>query len=313
MRTARQGQELRIEQARFVVYARARNTIYRVTGQYDWFLKLTRDGGAQPMEREGLGMSAIAGALSSHPLYQGAAVTRVSTKPAFVLASAIPGKPLNRLVLQECWMPGSAAGRRLEQTFARLGQLLATLHRDAVVGPALPSTTTRPFSTLEALLGRPGEPDAVVDALGVWLHAQERSDDGTAFQHGNFRLDNILRVGDQLGFIDLENCGFGTPWLDLSRPVSELLLTRSAAVYPRHRVTRCLVAFIHGYEAVLPVHKVHLLDHVRARLGRYYLEARDKGFRTRIGGVPVQRARLARLVTGTLSRDLDDVLAGSGR
>ena len=307
LRTAALGRSFRLGEADFRLHATARNTIYRVRGDASWFLKLTRDGSPGAMAHEQQGAMAIERAIGQHPSYQGAAVTRVSLEPAYVLASAIPGRPLNKEFLRLSWdlLPG--ASNTLNRIFDTLGTLLATLHGDALGAGAI-AATTRPFQQLDQLLSRVKHPDGTILAIGAWRATHGHSDEGYTFQHGNFRLDNILRVGDRLAFIDFENSGSGTIYQDLSRPVSELLLTQTLIVFPRRRVTGSIVTFLQAYAAVRPFDSITLSDHVTVRVARYYVESYARSFRASIGGIPVSRRKLTALIERLMNRGLTDVL-----
>ena len=305
LRTGGMGRRFDLDGASFVLHASARNTIYRVSARYAWFLKLTRDGNVGPMEHERLGAATIDRALGEQPRYRGSAVTRVSLTPPYVLASTIQGQELNRLFVRECWTPGAKAATRNEDTFRTLGTLLAILHRDADIPPDSLPATTRPFEVVDNLLRRVREPDHVTDTIAKWQEAHRLPDAGTVFQHGNFRLDNILRTSDGVGLIDFENCGTGSPYQDLSRPVVDLVLTRALVLFPSARAFRCIGAFLEEYSRLHQIDASQLWKLVSVRMARYYLEARARRFRVSIGGLPVSKTKLNRLTLSFLDGEKD--------
>lgn len=315
LRTASLGKTFQIDDASFRLFGMARNTIYRVSRNGDWFLKLTRVAHSTAMLHEQAGARAIDGTLARlAPSYRGAALTRVDLEHAFVLASRIPGQPLNRAFLKRCWISWwPLAAPSLESVFQTFGGLVAIVHGRAPVTPDVPPATTRPFDALRGLLVAARNADRVVGRLARWYEAEKRPDDGVVFIHGNLRLDNVLCDGQHLGFLDFENCGTGSEYQDLSRPVAELLLTRTLAVFPRERVDRCILGFLRGYREVRPYDPGELWAFVRARIFRYHLETRAKGrFAARIGGVPIVRKRLHQLTCDVLERDLQSVVTGAG-
>ena len=95
-----------------------------------------------------------------------------------------------------------------------------------------------------------GSSDATIDAIAEWCQARDLSDEGETFVHGNFRLDNIHRIGERLGFLDFENRGTGSRYQDLSRPVSDLLLTQATVMFPLDRARNCVESFLKGYKQV---------------------------------------------------------------
>lgn len=308
---ARLGQTFRLGDASFRLHAVDRNTIYRVSAQFNWFLKLQRAGDVHLMARECLGANTISQELGSRPDYGGARVIRVSTAPAYVLAATIPGKPLNRALAIESWLPSSEAGARLEQSFGTLGRLLATLHAHAQLPPNAPEATKRPFATLRKRLDLVTSRDAIVDAIDTWYETHHQSDQGRAFVHGNMRLDNVLREGARIGFVDFEHCGSGQFYQDLARPVTHLLQVRAVIAFPLGRVTRCLNAYLREYRSIHPYDPQQLNRFVGARLSRYYLETQKGGvLSTRIGGLPVSRSKLNRMTVAVLRNGMESVVNG---
>ncbi len=127
LRAAALKRDVRLRGARFQLHAKDRNTLYRVSGRFKWFLKLTPPGD-QAVTRERLGADIISGVLGNRPDYCGASVVRVGVNPSFVLAAVVPGRPLSRVLVTESWIPTAGAAARLEGVFGTLGSLLGALH-----------------------------------------------------------------------------------------------------------------------------------------------------------------------------------------
>jgi hypothetical protein len=290
-----------LEGFRFRPLAFARNVVYLVSGEYDWFLKIPRDGIAAPMERERLGAVSVGVALAGDSSYRAPAVTRVSISPAYLISSRIPGRTLNKLLFTKLWQPWPCAGSRLEQVFGTLGQLLARLHDWGRGQPSAPEATTRPFQVLDQMLARHYVADEVTNAIVTWRTRHTRADGLDTFVHGNFRLDNVVVDGSAVGFIDFENCGRGSVCQDLSRPVSELVVSQAAVVFPRRRVEACIAAFLDGYRSVCAFDEDALQQYVVARVARYYIESIARKSLQTIGGVPVSRSRLQDVTLAALA------------
>jgi hypothetical protein len=300
---ARLGETFRLGDAFFRLHMRDRNTIYRVSGQFDWFLKLPPSGDARVIARERLGATMIGEVLGLKPEYGGSPVIRVSTAPSYVLASTIPGTSLNRVLATEAWVPGSKATARLEESFSVLGMLLATLHAQARLPPNAPEVTKHPFASLKKRLEQVTSHDPVIDAIAAWYKTHGRLDRGDTFVHGNMRLDNVLRVGGRVGFVGFEHCGAGSLYQDLARPIVQLLLLRAVIAFPHYRVIRCLNAYLREYRNIQAYESQQLDVYVGTRLARHYVETRNRRLLSdRVGGIPIVRSRLGRLTT-TLLRD----------
>jgi Ser/Thr protein kinase RdoA (MazF antagonist) len=304
LRTAVLKRDVRIQGARFHLHAKDRNTLYRVSGRFHWFLKLTPPGD-EAVARERLGADTIAGVLGHRPEYCGAPVVRVGTNPSFVLASAVPGKPLNRVLVTESWIPTAAAAARLEAAFGTLGSLLGTLHATARIGAGAPRATKRPFEALKAASARATSRDAVSLAIAECLVRHQDPDGDRTFVHGNMRLDNVLVSEGRVGFVDLEHCGNASFYQDLSRPVSQLLLTRATIGFPHHRVVSYLGSFLGAYGRAHAYDPRPLADYVFARLGKYCLENRRKMLPSRIGALPIVGSKLDRLALAVLREGVE--------
>jgi aminoglycoside phosphotransferase (APT) family kinase protein len=302
LRASRMGGRFQLGAASFRLHSSARNTIYRVAHQFNWFLKLARSGDIAPFVHEQIGSEIISGTLGTNADYAGARVIRISTAPPFVLSSTIEGRPLNTVFFTNVWTPTLRAQTTLEEHFETLGLLLAELHAAPPGGADMPDATTAPFRMLQRLLDQRQDRDRTTNAIASWLRAHARSDGGKTFIHGNLRFDNVLNVGSRLAFIDFENCGTGSAYQDVSRPVTELLLTRCVIGFPVRRATRCIDAFLRAYARRHSLDEQALNDFVTARIARYYMEAGNKNIVTRrIGGIPVSMRSIETVTLNALT------------
>jgi Ser/Thr protein kinase RdoA (MazF antagonist) len=309
LRGAQLDSQFQLDSYSFRLRARARNTIYRVSGKFDWFLKLPPSNNMRILAHEELGADTIRRTLGASPSYCGASIIKVRPASGYVLTSAIRGSALNRVLFTRSWLPVQSARRSLQSSFFTLGVLLGQLHARTRVAPGTIAATTRPFERLHHLLRNADPSDEITRAIVLWNEVRHRSDTGSSFVHGNFRLDNVIKAGERLGFLDFENCGTGSPYQDLSRPVSELLLTRCVVAFPRRRTTACIDRFLAGYRTAHPYEPDPLWDFICVRLARFYLETRAKRlFETRVGGLPVLRNKLNRLMLALMTRDFEDVV-----
>lgn len=294
LRSGSLGKRFLLDGVTFKLFARGRNMVYQLTLQDQWFLKVLRRPSPEVIDRERAGARTVRAALLDHPQYAGSRVIRVRDAPAYVLSSQVPGRPLNKIMTVDAWLPQRAAA--LDPAFVRLGEVLATLHANAARATDAPSASTQPFGHIRDLIEH-NPADPMTDPLRRWYQRQHRTDGGTGFIHGNFRFDNILSSPTQTAFLDFENSGTGSPYQDLSRPVADLLLTSLLVMYPCTHSQRWTHAFLKGYAGVRPYDAEILWDFVCARLARYYFESRGKPFwRLSVRGIPVVRRRLHTLL-----------------
>jgi aminoglycoside phosphotransferase (APT) family kinase protein len=299
--SAARGKSFELGGARFRLHAKNRNTIYRVGAQFDWFLKLAPPVDSLVMQCERLGSDYCNRVLGRIGGYAGPFVSRVSLAPPFVLADALNGPPLTRVLFVGAWARRSPA--RVEEAFATLGTLLSVLHADRTLPPNAPEASKRPFAVVRQLAEKlRATRDETIDAVRGWSEADRGGDDDDSFIHGNLRLDNLLLTDTGIGFVDFENCGRGPRYQDASRPITQLLLLRASLAAPTGSIDRILAAFMASYGKAQPYDAAALGDWVAVRLARYYLESARRTRPGFIGGLPVVRSRLAS-VTRRLMRD----------
>jgi hypothetical protein len=304
------GKSFDLGPAHFSLYAKNRNTIYKVDGRFSWFLKLSPVADAAVMPRERLGAEYCNRVLGSTAGYAGPFVSRVSLSPPFVLADALSGPPLTRVLIVDAWAPRTSA--KAEAAFATLGTLLSVLHADRTLPSDAPEATKRPFDVVARLAHKLRERrDETVREVLEWGRVQRGGQDDESFIHGNLRLDNLLVTDGGIGFVDFENCGRGPRYQDASRPITQLFLLRASLAAPARRIDRMLAAFMSSYAGAHPVDAAALGDWVAVRLARYYLESATRSWPGLIGGLPVVRSRLASLTRSLMRDGLEATIAQS--
>jgi hypothetical protein len=295
------GKSFTLAGARFQLYAKNRNTIYRVGKRFDWFLKLSPPVDSSVMPREQLGSDYCNRVLGGTAGYAGPFVTRVSLTPPYILAAALSGAPLTRALLLDAWAPWPAA--RQQAVFHTLGTLLSVLHADRTLPCDAPEATKRPFDVVRTLAQRlVSTRDRTVLEIAEWSEASRGGNEPDSFIHGNLRLDNLLWTPRGIGFVDFEACGKGPRYQDASRPITQLMLLRASIAAPTRRIDRLLTAFMSSYGTAQPYDAASLGDWVAVRVARYYLESFGRKRPGFIGGLPVLRPRLGAL-TSRLLRD----------
>ena len=302
--------EFQLAQASFRLHAKDRNTLYRVSGQFQWFLKMTPAGDEQ-VGRERLGASVIGDVLSTRPEYVGAPVVRVGTDPSYVLASSVPGRPMSRALVTNTWIPHRGAVVPLETAFGNLGLVLGTLHAHARIDPTAPRATKRPFAALRSAAEKQRVPETLKHAIAECLGRHRGDERPSGFVHGNLRLDNVMVFDGRIGLIDLEHSGIGSFYQDLSRPIAQLILTRAAITFPHRRVAAYLRSFMRRYGQAHAYDSRVLNDYVFARLAKYCIDSRRRTVPLRIGGIPILSSRLERLSLAVLNGGIAEAVPES--
>jgi len=305
---AARGTSFDLGGARFRLHVKTRNTIYRVGGRFDWFLKLAPQADAFVMPRERLGAEYCNRVLGHTAGYAGPFVSRVSLTPPFVLADALPGPPLTKVLFMGAWARRSPA--TVDAAFGTLGRLLSVLHADRTLPSNAPEASKRPFAVVQQLARKLEKTrDEIIDEVRDWSQADRGGYEDDTFIHGNLRLDNLLLTETGIGFVDFENCGSGPRYQDASRPITQLMLLRASIAAPAGHIDRILATFIASYGSARPYDAAVLSDWVAVRLARYYLESARRKWPGLIGGLPVIRPRLATLTRRLMRNGFEAVIA----
>ena len=313
LRRACLGRTFHLDRIPFRLWGVGRNAIYRINHGNGWFLRLSRASDPTFMARERCGADAITGALASRSDYCGPTVVRVSLNRSYVLTPAVDGRPLNHLLATRSWWPGTTGAVRVVRSFQTLGAQLAALHETARAESATPQAHERPFTALRRRLGRVSPQDGMRREIEVWLDAHDRTDEGGTFVHGNLRLDNILQRGARLGLIDFEHSGSGSRYQDLSRPVSQLLLTRATGLFPRSVIRASLDGFLEHYQLARPLEMAELDAYVACRFAHYCVVHAAGGLVAgRTAGLPVWRKQLQQLTRTLFERGLLGTVPDAG-
>ncbi len=278
------GRRFRIAGFRFRLVQADRNTIYRVRGDYEWFLKMPKSGNREVAVRERVG-SSVANRLGGVEGYQASAACGVSEDPAYIITSRIDGETLSRpLYRAALWR--KAAPLNL---FFSAGNCLAKFHSVPCETGAPKLVRTARTSLLD-LLDKAARRDSVVAELEHFVEEVAVSADEERYCHGNFGMENILGQGTKVTFIDFENCGVGSPNNDLAGITSQMLTTTLAPHLDQGRIRASLEAFLQGYQDERPIDKFSLRVLCALRIGADYVRGYccATGVRT-VCGVPIMR------------------------
>jgi len=310
LREAQLGKRAVLGNATFHLLQTDRNTVYRIKGRLRWYLKIPRRGAAEWIRQEIRGAEAVRQSLGEHPGYLHAAAIRASTDAPYLLCAEVPGRTLNRQLYLACWMRWSKAARATCEAFYHWGDALGRLHAVPGEFPGI-SPLRDAAASLEASIRRTPPGDPVLRAIGSWAERNGRDDVPRTFVHGNLKLENVLVKGDRVCLIDFENSGRGTPYDDLSWPVSQIALIKTLPFFPWKPGLRILEALLQGYRNSNAYRVDLLLRYVTMRVSQYYIDTCCPRFtRPRIAGVPVRPRRLAQTVLALLGERFRDVFPG---
>jgi len=333
LREAQLGERAMLGGAAFRLLQTDRNTIYRIKclskkgsdplnrggltpfrigskARLRWYLKIPRRGAAEWIRQEIRGAEAVRESLEGHPGYRHPAAIRASTDTPYLLCAEVPGRTLNRQLYLACWMRRLSAARRVRQAFYYLGDALARLHAVSGEFPGI-SPLRDAAASLDASIRRTQPGDGTLDAIARWAERNGRGDAPRTFVHGNLKMENVLVRDDRVCLIDFENCGCGTPYDDLSWPVSQVALLETLVFFPWKPGLDALQALLEGYRNSNTYSAELLLRYVTMRVSQYYVDTCCPRFtRPRVAGIPIRRRRLAQMVSALLEERFRDVFPG---
>lgn len=311
MRTAPSRGKRRIDGIEFRFFRADRNVIYRITGRHRWYLKLPTRKIANIVRREQSGAAGAAEALADDPCYRDCGSARFSVDDGYILYPQLPGITSNRLLYRACYSLRRSSATTANELFAAIGRALARLHSyqpDTGLPPANRSAKAAMAHTLE----RVSQQNGIAASIGRWF--QEASVDPVGqvpLVHANFTLENVLTAGGKFTFIDFENCGAGVVYDDLSLAGSRLLLTEAIRWFPHKRARAALSAFLAGYREIGHLDGDEFQRYVALRVARFYLENYARGKKVaRVGGIPLSRSRIERILWALQKGELASVAPG---
>ena len=311
LRKADFGRKISIDNAVFSVVQSDRNIVYRISKNYHWYLKMPHDGGEEPIIREIAGAENITNSLATQEGYLHPLVVRASTNSSYVLYSEIPGQKLNIAFYSGCFIPFLGRSKELKIGFSNFGQALGVLHRSNSSAKD-PIATRDLVSEVRRTRTEINQSDSTLHLIDSYLKSNSiKQASPTTFIHGNLKMENILFGSNKICFIDFENCGYGSPYEDLSWPASQIILTRSIFGFPWKTAYQTLSKFFEGYRSNFAYEKEPLLRYITLRISLYYLQILlGKMRKPKIAGLPIRMSSLQKMISDLISENFDNVLPG---
>jgi aminoglycoside phosphotransferase len=308
LRDGSSGKETRLGEASFRLLQTGRNAVYRIDSRSTWFLKLPRGKNWSGIEGEALGFRFIKENFANNKYYYHPASVRISRDKGYILVSGIPGSQLNYELYRGIFRPSKSSVEHLKEMFYCCGHSLGALHKAGKDFEARPIRSGLP-NTLQGRLEKAGEKlDLTGEKIAEWYERNAPFDSKDTFIHGNCTYRNILVQGSTVSILDFETCGRGARYNDLARMCSDIILCRTALVFPWKYAYTMLSAFLQGYREVYPYDPDSIFNYVALYVFDRYVQVYCiKKERESISGIPVVRSRLSRLLENLLQHDVDSV------
>ncbi len=305
------GSKVTIDKAIFRVVQTDRNVVYRIKKDFKWYLKMPHGGGAEPIYHEIAGAKRITNSLAKDKGYLHPSVIRGSTDFSYVLYSEIVGQTLNIAFYSHCLLPFLGRSNKLKTGFNNFGQALGGLHRTNS-SPIDPAATPNLVNEVQRALNLVGQYDSTLDLIASYLNKHNiQSAPPTTFIHGNLKLENVLFGSNKVAFIDFENCGYGSPYEDLSWPTSQMILTRSLFGFPWKLVSETISGFLESYKSFLTYEREQLLQYITLRVSLYYIQViLGKFGKPTIAGLPIRLSTLQKMTSELISGNYEKTLPG---
>ena len=287
-----------------------KNFIYKVQGNYSWYLKFSLQ--EEWIRREIAGAEAIKATLGDYEGYRHAEAIRASLTDRYTLYSAVEGKSFNRSFLSGC-LSGLAISKRTSiSAMENLGRCLGRFHTyNDPAGLRVLSPDT--LSYLRTYLSDIKEPDLLVENIANWVNEQDDSCGVIAWIHGNVKSEDILIADSKVCFIDFGTCGAGVPYEDLTNLCTYMMLFRTVPFVPWRIARHAMSAFLRGYAAESLLNKDDLFNYIARGIYRYYIKnaVLHDGIAS-ISGMPVLKSRLEHLVMQLLQEEYEAAFEGVG-
>lgn len=285
-----------------------RNAVYQIDYRSTWFLKLPRGKNWAGIEGEALGYRFIKEHFADEKYYYFPASVRISPDKGYLLVAGIPGSQLNYELYRRVFRLSKSSSEPLKEMFYRCGHVLGVLHKAGKDFEARPVKSGLP-NTLQGRLEKAGEKlDRKGKEIALWYEKNIPFESEDTFIHGNCTYRNIFVQDSTVCFLDFETCGTGSRYNDLARVCSDIILCRTALVFPWKRAYTTLSALLQGYREVYPYDLDNLFNYVALYIFDRYVQGYCiKNERESIAGIPVVRSRLDVLLNSLLQHDVKSV------
>ena len=263
------GSKITLGGKSFCCISSDKNLIYRVHGNYSWYLKFSLH--EEWIRREIAGAEAIKSTLGDYQGYWHAGAVRASLTDRYTLYSAVEGKSFNRIFLYGC-LSGLVTSKRASMpAMENLGRCLGRFHTyNDPTGIRVLSPDT--LSYLRTYLSDIKESDLLVEKITNWVNEQDESCGATAWIHGNIKSEDIFMADSKVCFIDFGTCGEGVPYEDLTNLCTYLMLFRTVPLFPWRIARHAMSAFLQGYAAESSLDKSSLYNYITRGICRYHIK-----------------------------------------
>lgn len=302
------GSKITLSGKGFCCISSDKNLIYRVNGNYSWYLKFSLQ--EEWVRHEIAGAEAVKATLGDFEGYRHARAVRASLTERYTLYSAIKGKSFNQSFLYECISTLATLKHASMPVMENLGRCLGRFHtyNDPTGITALSPDT---LSYLRTYLSNIKAPDLLVEKIANWVDEQGGSCVATAWIHGNIKSEDILIADSKACFIDFGTCGAGVPYEDLTNLCTYMMLFRTVPFVPWRIARYAMSAFLRGYAAESTLDKDILYNYITRGICRYYIKnlVLHNGIAS-VSGMPVLKAHLECLVMQLLQEDYVEAFDG---
>lgn len=306
LREGENGTSVEAGQLRIDYFQSGRNVVYRVHGERLWYLKIPKNGKTDGLIGDARGYRFANDVWQQTPAYLPVEAVGVSHSPAFIVSAQVPGEQLNQVVYRACWQPGSGI-KQMRAVLGDFGEMLALFHKNGVSAEA-PTISKALDQKLADRIKKAKKLDETGQKIEKWLATHSPVDPQPTLIHGNCTFRNVLVHNSRVHLLDYETCGTGSRYNDLARICSDILLTRTALIFPWRRAYRLLDVFLQRYHAVHPIDKSLLLQFTGLYLFERYIQVYlVKKSSESIAGMPVSKAALRRLLDSLIVDNIEDV------
>lgn len=302
------GQKTIIEGKSFYCFSSDKNIIFKVKGDFSWFLKYSLK--EVWVEHEIAGAESVIETLADFDGYYKTTVFAASRKEKFTLCSAIYGNSFNIILLQACLLRSLKLPTSICLTMENLGKSLGRLHcysnpsQKKVLNPDT-------FFYIKNYLKNIKKSDDIIQHVEQWVDKQAEYPFPTAWIHGNVKSEDILFVNNQVSILDFGTCGKGVPFEDLTNLCAYMMLLRTVPLFPWRIARSAMSALLNGYVSEYKCNKDEMLSYITLGIFRYYLKnvVMHSGFST-LSGMPVLKSRIDTLVLQLLHNNHEAAFEG---
>lgn len=302
------NQTISIDKIIFRCVSSDKNIIFKVTGEFNWFLKYSLN--KEWVNREVIGATAVKTTLGELDGYKHPDVIRASITTKYTLYSSMDGMDFNTMLIKACIVGTVKAPNFLEPVMTNIGRSIGRLH-SYNIPPKIQVLNPTNLHYIRSYISELKETNSIIDKIIEWIDTHPTKSDSIGWIHGNIKSEDIIISNNTITLIDFGTCGSGESFEDLTNLCAYMWLLRSVPLFPWRTAQHAMSVLFQGYGNERRYDKESLATHICYGIFRYYIKNVVMGNSiATLSKMPISQARINHLILNLLEGDHQNSFQG---